>query len=284
MANFLFLILLFSVGQVHSLRLENICYSDIFHYNGLFVNAIHRYEQVVYLPEIGYFLVPEADDFHFLLDHSGDSTPDQSLRNAILQVKSDYNAKMQEIYSEAYVNGPNFEIAIRSETEFFGQIAERVLQVRQQMQQLRRSVDWFDKKTLPFKKGQQLVDYLLPFLDGRLQPHRPIGYTGLQPNKEKQFAALESYLLKRLDPQANQTFALYDDYMTDIYEMRIVSRPRLELSQYPRTFFDPNSHGRLRYEIALPFYTQAYDRSATCVDAGKLPKFFAKRSNMKFFN
>ena len=247
---------------VEALRLENLC--DIFHYDGLFVNAVHRFGQVVYLPEISYFLVPEADDFTFV----------RNLRNEILQIKSDYNSRLRQIYSEAYVNGPNFETAIRQETTFFDKVLERLQQVRERVDQ--QLLDWFDKQTRTFHTGQQLVDFLLPFLDNRLQPARPSGYAGLQPNKEKQYAALESYLLKRLDPDANQTFALHDHFMSDIYELPIVSRPRLEFSRLSSTFFDPKSYGRLRFEIVLPFYSRAYERSP-CVEAAKLPKFFAKR-------
>lgn len=257
--------------QVRCTRLENICYGDIFHYNGFFVNAVHRIDQVVYLPEVGHFLVPEAEEFTFLSN--------QSLRSQLLLVKSDYNSRLQLIYSEAYVNGPNFEREVRSESERFDQILERVQQVRDQVrEQTIDSIEWFNQKTLAFRQGQKLVDYLLPFLCGQLQPLRPIGYTGLQPSKEKQFATLESYLLKRLDIATNQTFVFHDDFMTDIYEMPIVTRPKLEFNRFSRTFFDPKSHGRLRFQIVLPFYWRAYDRSAPCVATAELPKFFAKKS------
>lgn len=275
MADFLFLLVgfIFFAAEVRSLQLENVCFEDIFNYNGMFVNAFHRIGQVVYLPEIGYFLVPETEEFTFLLDYSNDN-PDPSLRNEILKIKSDYNSRLQEIYSERYVNGPNFETSIRSESEFFDRIAERVQQVRER---LNKSHELFDKRVSAFRKGQQLVDYLLPFLSNQLQPLRPIGYVGLQPSKEKQYAALES-TLKRLDTDENQTLAFRDDYMTDVYEQPIVTRPKLEFSRfskYSRTFFDPKSGGRLRFEIVLPFYNADYERWP-CTDTAKLPKFFSK--------
>lgn len=275
MTNFLFLlsIAILFAGEVRGLQIENICQQDIFHYNDIYVNAIHRIRQVIHLPELAYFLIPESEDFYYLLDYSEGREPNPSLRNEALRIKSDYNSKVQEIYSERYVNGPNFEKAIRSESAFFDGIAKRLQQVRQR---LNRTQDFFDERMKVTRNGQQLVDYLLPFLDNQLQPLRPIGYVGLQPDEEKMYVALEK-TLKRLDLDDYQTLAFRDDFMTDIYEMPIVTRPKLEFSKPSRTFLDPKvSGGRLRFDIVLPIFSRAYGREP-CTRIATLPKFFSER-------
>lgn len=263
--------LILCLSSAVGVQLENLCSDDFFNYRGLLVNAFYRADQISDLTPMKYFIIAEWSSFNFFTDKT--KYPDSDLRGEMEQIKRDLKHKIKEIYSEHYLNGLEF-YSVQSERQFFDSIWERVEKVRRRTH--KDDLRLFEEILYGVKRRpDEFINYLLPFQNNRLQPYDMFG---LQPNKYAQMETLRQ-LLRDLDVNEHQTLAFEGDFIEDIYQQPIVSRPRFTFNRATNQLYDTASYLTLKYQIVLPFSNKLYNYSRPCVAAANLPRFFSSERN-----
>ena len=255
--------------RVICVELENLCRDDFFNYKGYLVNAFHRVDQISDLPAVKQLIIEEWSTFNYFTNKT--RYPDSDLRGEMEQIKWDVKHRIKAIYSEYYLNGPEF-YRIQTQRKYFDSIWER-------LESVKNRTDPADlTRFLEILRGVQgrpekLISYLLPFQVNQFQPY---DMYGLMPNKYAMMETLRQ-ILKDLYVSVNQSLAFENDFIEEIYKQPIVSRPKFTFNRMSKVLYDTTSYGTLRYQIVLPFANALYDYSRPCVPSSDLPRFFSSR-------
>lgn len=249
--------------------LENLCSNDFFNHRGHLVNSFYRVDQMADLSPMQHFIISEWSTFNFFTDKT--KYPDSDLRGEMQQIKRDLKHKIREIYSEHYLNGPEFN-TIQSEREYLNLIWDRVDRVRSRTNE--SDLMRFEEIMQGVKgRPETLINYMLPFQKNQFQPY---DMYGLMPNKQAQMETLRQ-LLRDLDVEGQQTLAFEGDLVEEIYHQPIVGRPKFTFNRASQKIYDVESYVTMKYQIVLPFANKLYNYSEPCVPAEKLPKFFSSK-------
>ena len=157
-----------------------------------------------------------------------------------------------EIYSEDYLNGDQFYL-IERQKENMKNLRKRTLELYKHATD-ERDADLLQKMDKIMKRGEYLVDYLTDFKNNQFQQLFYNEHNG----KDVHLKLLKEIL----EPINDQAMAFYSNSLDEVYQKRIVSKPK--------DFKSSN----FNFDIVLPFYNDKYNENEKCISIDSLPMFY----------